>query len=1091
MSVRCAEKPGGAVEIRSEDGKMTEFDTLEEAAAAASDGDTITLYQKVVLQKAVTFTSGKITLNLNGYSIDIAEGKLYDVPIIIVRGAELTVGADGKKGTVYDIGSDDHSYVDNDQSCIVSVQSGKYIQLSGSILASSREYAVVVHEGAEAVFNCYQINKIRNYGTVTIEDAKTYGAQNRGVMYIKGGTVSETNNLTLSNSGTLEISGGTVKHSGNGIAISNSGTLTVTGGEVTTNNGTAISDSHGTVTISGDAVISGKISTALNSNISLEGGTFVGGITLQNKYHYLQDVLADGCVYFDGIDAYGRSLVWNELALAGNPNVTIVPVSTVAAVEITDSEGNVTQYANIREALSAEKTGDTVKLLEDVSVSANLNLAEGATLDLNGKNLTVASGNTFTCNGALNYNGGTFSGAITMGANAAVSGACGDNLTWTLDAAGTLTVSGAGAMADYTSGATPWCEHRETIKTVIIESGVTGIGKCAFTDCSSLADVYYGGTESQWNDLVNTPEATYVHYSCTTSANHWHADSKDAACEEIGYTRETCPCGYERNRTDVPATGHDHEAVVTAPTCEKDGYTTYTCHCGDTYVDDEVAALGHDWTEWEETAATCTKDGSRTRYCQRDGCGETETEVISATGHHHTAVVTAPTCEAEGYTTYTCHCGDIYTDDAVAALGHDMGEWVITHAATCTEEGEKRKTCSRCDHVETEVIPATDHKFENGICGVCGAIDPEYVVPLEITSQPESVTVKAGEQATATVVVSGEGLKYQWYYTSNGSTSEFYKSSTTTATYSTTMDSSRNGRKIYCVITDKYGNSVTSNTVTLSMSSSLKITQQPKDVTVASGATAKTSVVATGEGLTYQWYYTSNGSTSEFYKSSTTTATYSTTMDSSRDGRRVYCVITDKYGNSVTSNTVTLSMSSSLKITQQPKDVTVASGATAKTSVVATGEGLTYQWYYTSNGSTSAFYKSSTTTATYSTTMDSSRDGRKVYCVITDKYGNSVKSNTVTLSMSSGLKITQQPKGVTVANGETAKTSAVATGEGLKYQWYYTSNGSTSAFYKSSTTTATYSTTMDSSRDGRKVYCVITDKYGNSVKSETVTLRMK
>lgn len=60
---------------------------------------------------------------------------------------------------------------------------------------------------------------------------------------------------------------------------------------------------------------------------------------------------------------------------------------------------------------------------------------------------------------------------------------------------------------------------------------------------------------------------------------------------------------------------------------------------------------------------------------------------------------------------------------------------------------------------------------------------------------------------------------------------------------------------------------------------------------------------------------------------------------------------------------------------------------------------LSYQWYYTSNGGTSTLYASSTKTATYSTTMNESRAGRQIYCVVTDKYGTSVKTNTVTLNM--------------------------------------------------------------------------------------------
>jgi hypothetical protein len=89
--------------------------------------------------------------------------------------------------------------------------------------------------------------------------------------------------------------------------------------------------------------------------------------------------------------------------------------------------------------------------------------------------------------------------------------------------------------------------------------------------------------------------------------------------------------------------------------------------------------------------------------------------------------------------------------------------------------------------------------------------------PLEIISQPQSVTVAEGEIAEVTVEVQGDGLTYQWYYTSNGSGSQFFKSSNKTATYTTTMDASRDGRQVYCVITDQYGNSVTTDTVTLKM----------------------------------------------------------------------------------------------------------------------------------------------------------------------------------------------------------------------------------------------------------------------------------
>ena len=75
-------------------------------------------------------------------------------------------------------------------------------------------------------------------------------------------------------------------------------------------------------------------------------------------------------------------------------------------------------------------------------------------------------------------------------AHAAVvdSGSCGDNLTWTLDDAGKLTISGTGAMTDYSWSGSPFF-YRSAIKTVVINSGVTRIGDYAFYGCNNMTSV--------------------------------------------------------------------------------------------------------------------------------------------------------------------------------------------------------------------------------------------------------------------------------------------------------------------------------------------------------------------------------------------------------------------------------------------------------------------------------------------------------------------------------------------------------------------------------------------------------------------------
>jgi len=70
------------------------------------------------------------------------------------------------------------------------------------------------------------------------------------------------------------------------------------------------------------------------------------------------------------------------------------------------------------------------------------------------------------------------------------SGICGDDLTWVLDSDGILTISGSGAMADYASCSnSPFYQRRSSIKTVVLESGVTSIGSNAFYNCSGLESV--------------------------------------------------------------------------------------------------------------------------------------------------------------------------------------------------------------------------------------------------------------------------------------------------------------------------------------------------------------------------------------------------------------------------------------------------------------------------------------------------------------------------------------------------------------------------------------------------------------------------
>ena len=74
-------------------------------------------------------------------------------------------------------------------------------------------------------------------------------------------------------------------------------------------------------------------------------------------------------------------------------------------------------------------------------------------------------------------------------------GADGDNITWELGCDSVLTLTGTGAMADYSLDNAPWYEsYRQAIRSVVIGSGITSVGARAFTDCTSLTSVDFGET---------------------------------------------------------------------------------------------------------------------------------------------------------------------------------------------------------------------------------------------------------------------------------------------------------------------------------------------------------------------------------------------------------------------------------------------------------------------------------------------------------------------------------------------------------------------------------------------------------------------
>lgn len=246
------------------------------------------------------------------------------------------------------------------------------------------------------------------------------------------------------------------------------------------------------------------------------------------------------------------------------------------------------------------------------------------------------------------------------------------------------------------------------LESVSIPASVTAIKEAAFDGCTALKNVTFLGKDDEWSRVTidGSNEALKDAHKSFASHTHSYVDS------------------------------------VTAPTCTANGYTVHKCSCGDTKTDSYTKMLGHSYQ-----GGICVR------------CG-----VLEDHKHDFKQTVTAPTCISEGFTTYTCACGESYKKNYVSALEHKpelknekkagclkggyTGDEVCTvcgkvfkagsvilalghstelrneKAATCVNGGYTGDlVCVRCGDIieQGKATAAAGHKFFGGKCSVCDA----------------------------------------------------------------------------------------------------------------------------------------------------------------------------------------------------------------------------------------------------------------------------------------------------------------------------------------------------------------------------------
>ena len=92
----------------------------------------------------------------------------------------------------------------------------------------------------------------------------------------------------------------------------------------------------------------------------------------------------------------------------------------------------------------------------------------------------------------------------------------------------------------------------------------------------------------------------------------------------------------------------------------------------------------------------------------------------------HPAKTEEATCQHGGTSSKYCSdCGEYVVLESTPKSDHHWSDWEVIEAATCVTTGRQQRTCEDCGEREIEITqPTGEHTYENGVCTVCGAVDP-------------------------------------------------------------------------------------------------------------------------------------------------------------------------------------------------------------------------------------------------------------------------------------------------------------------------------------------------------------------------------
>ncbi len=347
-----------------------------------------------------------------------------------------------------------------------------------------------------------------------------------------------------------------------------------------------------------------------------------------------------------------------------------------------------------------------------------------------------------------------------------------------------------------------------------------------------------------------------------------------------------------------------------------------------------------------------------------------------------------------------------------------------------------------------------------------------------ITSQPVAQGVCVGSAATFTVSATGGSLNYQWR--KNGTSIPGATASTLTIAPVSAADAGSYG----VVVSNGCLPDTVSSAVALIVDTPITITTPPVGATACFGSSAAFTVVATGDGISYQWRKDTVPLVNGGNIAGATSSTLTVSSVGASDAAAYDVVLSNQcQPGGVIAPSVTLLTFPVRTFQMQPEGQTVCVGANVTLSTqLAGGEtGVTYQWKKDGADLADGGKIAGAQTATLAVGGVDESDSA-TYTVVVEGPCTPGLSDPAVLTVFTPTNISSQPAGLTVCAGQPAVFSVAATGGDLTFQWRKDGGDIVDA------TSSTYTVASANVNDAGSYSVEVTGACGSPVISDAATL---